>query len=178
MLMHFEKRLPAAVPSQRWMLLSARDLMRTDVVTVDYDTPIGELVEILTDHRVSGVPVTTQSGQIVGVVSLRDVIDRYPEYRDAWPSPSYVHLDADNDEPWEDGREDVDEPTLWARVQASGDTAGDIMTREVVTVPADAGICEIAALMCRMRIHRVVVEQEGVHLGIISTLDLLDALTA
>jgi CBS domain-containing protein len=169
-------RMPKVVASRRWMLLSARDLMRTDVVTVDYDTPVSELVEILTDHRVSGVPVTIQSGQIVGVVSLRDVIDRYPEYRDAWPTRTLVYRDPENDEPWEpDGDEDAD---FWARVDESGDTAGDIMTREVITVPDDAGVCEIAALMVELRIHRVVVERGGVHLGIISTLDILDALTA
>ena len=53
-------------------------------------------------------------------------------------------------------------------------TVGDVMTREVVTVTADAGFRQIADLLVSRRLSAVpVVDAEGVVLGVVSEADLL-----
>ena len=48
---------------------TARDVMRTDVVTVRPDATLDEAVKLLLENRISGLPVTDDSGMLVGVIS-------------------------------------------------------------------------------------------------------------
>jgi CBS domain-containing protein len=54
-----------------------------------------------------------------------------------------------------------------------GQTAGDIMTREVVAVPEDATAEEIARLLTERRIRRVPVVREGRPVGVVTRGDLV-----
>jgi len=56
--------------------------------------------------------------------------------------------------------------------------AADVMSRDVVTVPADLTIAEAAATMLEAGIRHLVVEQPDGDLGITSIRDLVDALLA
>jgi CBS domain-containing protein len=58
-------------------------------------------------------------------------------------------------------------------IAKQGQTVGDIMTRNVITVPADARVEEVAAIMAGERIKRVPVLQEGRLVGIISRADIV-----
>ncbi|MEJ0017796.1 MAG: CBS domain-containing protein [Acetobacteraceae bacterium] len=49
------------------------DLMTTDIVTATEETPIGELADLLTRHRIKRLPIV-RDGSLVGVVSRADVI--------------------------------------------------------------------------------------------------------
>jgi CBS domain-containing protein len=51
----------------------AEAIMTREVVSVDVDTPLGEVVEILERERFQRVPVT-ERGKLVGVVSRPDVL--------------------------------------------------------------------------------------------------------
>jgi CBS domain-containing protein len=51
----------------------AEAVMIRDVVSVDVDTPLAEVVEILERERFQRVPVT-EHGKLVGVVSRPDVL--------------------------------------------------------------------------------------------------------
>ena len=51
-----------------------RDVMTKKVVTVDRLTPFGEIVRLLTDHRISGVPVLMMGRHVAGVVSEADLL--------------------------------------------------------------------------------------------------------
>ncbi len=52
----------------------ARDIMATEVVTVKPDTSVSELSKVLAFHRISGAPVVSAEGKLVGVVSEGDLI--------------------------------------------------------------------------------------------------------
>jgi CBS domain-containing protein len=56
---------------QQWRV---SDLMTTDVVTTPIDTPVGKLVDILSTHRVSAVPVVGDDDRVVGIVSQADLL--------------------------------------------------------------------------------------------------------
>ncbi|MDJ0522887.1 MAG: CBS domain-containing protein [Planctomycetota bacterium] len=156
----------------RWALVTARDIMRKDVVTVNYATPLSDVERRLSDHRISGAPVTDESGHIIGVVSLKDLVERYAENAESQPrrGPGYFHLSSE-----EMGDEDYD--TFEVPDEAE-ETAGDIMTGEVFSVSADAGLRQIAGEMVRHRVHRLLVEEGGKYIGLISTMEILDSLSA
>ncbi len=51
-----------------------RDVMTRGVSTVHADTSVAEIVNILTDPQVSGVPVVSTYGDVLGFISDMDVI--------------------------------------------------------------------------------------------------------
>lgn len=53
--------------------LTAEDIMSTDPITVDMDTPIEEVMRVLEEQGVLRVPVTSQ-GKVVGIISRRDIV--------------------------------------------------------------------------------------------------------
>jgi len=155
----------------RWALVTARDIMRKDVVTVNYATPLSDVERKLSDHRISGAPVTDESGHIIGVISLKDLVERYAEDFESHPrrGPGYFHLSSE--EMQEDDFDSFEVP------DEAEETAGDIMTGEVFSVGADAGLSEIAETMVKHRVHRVLVEEDDKYIGLISTMEILDALS-
>ena len=48
--------------------LTARDVMTRNIITVRDDAPLSELVAILSEHMITGVPVVDENGKLVGVV--------------------------------------------------------------------------------------------------------------
>jgi CBS domain-containing protein len=130
----------------------AHQVMRSGVVTVSPELPLPDLEELLTGEEISGAPVTDDDGRVVGIVSKSDIVryesEAYHAYRggqESWPG-------ADDD----------------ARV-------GDIMTREVVTVPPHASVHDIARIMVDGSLHRVIVAKDDGVEGIVTSLDLLRA---
>jgi CBS domain-containing protein len=51
-----------------------RDLMRRDVVTIAPEAGVGELMRLLSKHRIGGVPVVDRDGACIGVVSASDIV--------------------------------------------------------------------------------------------------------
>ena len=52
------------------------------------------------------------------------------------------------------------------------------MTAEIYAVDVNDGLQKIAKTMHEHRIHRVLVQEEGKHVGLISTMEILAALSA
>src|ERR1700757_3848988 len=50
------------------------DVMTTSVVTVDRITPYKEIARLLTEHRISGLPVLKMGREVVGVVTEADLL--------------------------------------------------------------------------------------------------------
>jgi CBS-domain-containing membrane protein len=56
--------------------VKAQDIMTRDVVTVGPDTSIPEIATILVKKHITGVPVLTGRGEIIGMVSQSDLLHR------------------------------------------------------------------------------------------------------
>lgn len=56
-------------------MLTAREIMTKHVVFVDPDSPVEEAIDLMLRHRVSGLPVVSSCGQVLGVVTEYDIID-------------------------------------------------------------------------------------------------------
>ncbi|MDR7540813.1 MAG: CBS domain-containing protein, partial [Armatimonadota bacterium] len=54
--------------------LLARDVMTTPVITVAPDTPVKEIAQLLLTHHISGVPVVSPEGKLVGIVTEADLL--------------------------------------------------------------------------------------------------------
>ena len=52
---------------------TARDMMSAPVISIDEETSLGEIADLLTTHRIKRVPVV-RNGRIVGIVSRADLV--------------------------------------------------------------------------------------------------------
>jgi CBS domain-containing protein len=136
-----------------------RDVMTKKVVTVDRLTPFGEIVRLLTEHRISGVPVLMMGRHVAGVVSEADLLRLEDE---------------------EARRARVGAQTAsghWHRPLHKphwGLTAGALMTAPAVTIHPDATIPRAARVMTSHHTRRLpVTDQDGRLIGIVSRRDLL-----
>ena len=148
--------------------LRARDIMTSDIVSVAETATVRELVALLQEHEISGVPVVNARGKITGVVSVSDVAASSGGGGSIGPevaSPEfYVHG-------WED-KVNPDE-LRQLHIEDEGLLVSDIMTVRVYTIAADAPVTEIASTMVDGHVHRLLVAERDKLVGIVSTLDVL-----
>ena len=137
---------------------TVRDVMTTQVVTVDRITSYKEIVRLLAEHKISAVPVLTMGRHVTGVVSEADLL-------------------AAHEREVRKGRTDAGGRTPWSRVQARRHprlVAEELMTSPAITIHPDAPIPRAASLMHNHRIRRLpVVDPDGKLLGVVSRRDLL-----
>lgn len=148
--------------------ITASDLMNPGVLTVQTDMTVRELASFLIDNEISGAPVADVEGRLVGVVSLVDVATAA-----TGEGPSGEDGAGYFGRAWEDDsldEEDVEDLPL------DGLRVADIMTPQVYSVKEDATVSEIASLMLKGHLHRLLVTREDRAVGIITTSDLLGLL--
>ena len=163
------KELRDAVAATPLEDITAADIMNTNVMTIGYDWPVSYLAEFLTEHSISGGPVVADDGQLLGVVSVTDIV-RYDSFPEREPRkevpPIYYHH----------ALEDLYSPEDLASFRFANDDetrVQDIMTPMLFAVPEDASLRNIAKTMITGRIHRVLVTKGDELVGIISALDVI-----
>lgn len=150
------------------MAWTVADVMAEPVVTATPDTTFRQLVQILWDHGISGVPVVDRDRRVVGVVSESDLVLR-EEFPDAGRNRYWLDLlreiDAGN------GRS----AQLVERLRkAQAAVAGKLMTSPAVVIEPTRSLTEAARLMDREGVKRlVVVDSERRPLGVVTRSDLL-----
>lgn len=175
-------------------MLTVRDIMQTEVVTIGPEATVRELTRILADGGISGVPVVGSSGDVLGVVSSSDIVRLAAEEREAGQiSPGHwsaLPLGAPGSDPEDDEDDPLgayflpeDTPLLrpeWGAAPDDGPmdelTVSDIMTPVTFTLPVTASVTDLAGFLVRGRIHRAVVVDDGRLQGIVTTMDVLRAL--
>ncbi len=122
-------------------------LMKSPAFTIEQDATIAEAIITLADEHISALPVVDHAGKLVGMLSTTDILQAASELNEG------------------EGRDMLFDRT----------TAGDLMTRHVVTVGIDASLHEAARLMLYGAVHRLVVTDNDAPLGVISQTDLVAA---
>jgi CBS domain-containing protein len=146
--------------------ITAADLMNPEVLTVPDEMTVGELATFLVANEIAGAPVTDAAGRIVGVVSVFDIARLLGEEDD----------DDDLEEPDDEAPGSAPEAGE-AEVDGVEDLlVEDVMTPQAFSVSEDATVQEVAALMLKEHLHRLLVVREDEPVGIISTSDLLGLL--
>jgi predicted transcriptional regulator len=152
--------------------LNAKDIMTRDVLAVRADWSLDRLAEFLVENSISGAPVASEDGKLIGVVSVTDlVLNRtLPVEVPQSHEPHEYYLQTLEHQY---GREEI------TSFQVGGEpliTVHDIMTPTIYKVNEGASVQEVAELMFSSRIHRVFVTREEEVVGIIATPDMLKVL--
>ncbi|MBW7989724.1 MAG: CBS domain-containing protein [Planctomycetes bacterium] len=64
-------------------MIRAKDIMKTDVISVKKDDPIFEAVQLLVENNISGLPVVDDDMILTGILSEKDVVDLFYEREEA-----------------------------------------------------------------------------------------------
>lgn len=148
---------------------TVKDIMTRDVMTVRADWSVNELAEFLADNSISGAPVVTGEDELVGVVSVTDIVRHsgspVSDHEHHVPHDVYSrHLE----------RQYAQEELRAFRIE--GDLAplvSEIMTPMVFDVFEATTLEEVADTMVRGGIHRVFVTRDKQVVGVVSALDML-----
>jgi CBS domain-containing protein len=146
----------------------AEDVMTSDVLCVLEELDVRDLAMLLLEKNVTGAPVTTKEGKLVGVVSQTDLL-RYHVGRES-------ELVVESDFYSAARMEGSHLPQGFQIIDVGSATVADIMTPVIYSVFERSPIEDVARIMREKRVHRVIVEREGRIVGLISALDLIAAL--
>ena len=148
---------------------TAKDVMNTNVITVDADMTVHELAGFFTEKMITGAPVVNGSGKLMGVVSVTDIIRN--DAQRVWIA-SQKHENEYYLHGWEDefSSDEVNELHL---EEDEGLKVRDIMTPIIFKVKENTAISEMADMMINGRIHRLLVTKGSKVVGIVTTLDML-----
>ncbi len=146
-------------------MLTAKDIMSKNVVTVKPDTSLEELGALLVKNQISGVPVVDAKGALYGIVTENDLIEQNRRLH----IPTVVSfLDAAIYlESSKEFAEDV------RRITAT--KVGDICNRKVVTVTETTSLTDIATIMSEKKVHLLPVVRSGAVVGIVGKRDVVRA---
>lgn len=148
----------------------AKDIMNKDVLSVGMDWPVDQLADYLIENSISGAPVTSEDGKLLGVVSLTDIV-RYKsipatDSHSDDPHEYYIHCPERKYSPAEIETFRIEAESLVS--------VRDIMTPMAFNVQEETAIQQVADAMLRGRIHRVFVTRDEMLIGIITTMDILN----
>ncbi len=156
------------------MILHAADLMQRSIVTIPASATWRELVDLLDEHGIHGVPVVDASGKPIGVVSRSDIADALSDSDP--PDRATHHWYAIGDEEVAlDGDETDEAESVKLDV---GRTVREIMSPNLITARATATAGDLARKMAKNRVQRLLIVEGRRLVGIVSASDLLRCLSS
>lgn len=154
------------------MAWRAEDIMSPNVLCVVPEMDLRDLMKLFLDREITGAPVTTEDGRLLGVVSQSDLL-RYSVSRD-----DELTVESESDFYGRARMEGRYLPRGFQIEDTNTATVSEVLTPVVHVVKASTPVKDVARVMRRHHIHRVIVEEKGKVAGIISALDLLAVLTS
>jgi len=155
--------------------LLARDVMRTDLLTLRAEDSVESAVDLFEEYHVSGAPVVDAAGRPLGVLSASDIARR-DHVREGRVAADRTGGLSDI---YDDELEGADlEGELFNREDYSTDLLGRVrigewMSEGVVAVEPDTTLAETCRIMTDESIHRVFVVEGGQLRGVVSTFDVV-----
>ena len=146
-LRHAQERMASRIP--------VRDVMTRSVVTIKRDADLHEAARILSENRISGMPVVDDNNRVIGVVSEADILilaglKREHTFKDIL-------------------RNILGEPVT---AKKGGDKVGDVMGFPPISSKAVDDIGEVAMFLVYLSISCLRVEEaDGKLIGMISRAD-------
>jgi CBS domain-containing protein len=151
------------------MALTVRDIMDSDPVTVSPTDDVVTVVRLLRRHELPGVPVVNEGGRCVGIVTEADLV--LADEQGDLHLPHYIELF---------GGVVFLEPLrrFEGRLKkAFASTVAELMTEDPVTIEPDASVAEAGRLIVRRGHNRLPVVEHGRLVGVVTRVDVLEALT-
>jgi len=147
-------------------MLSVKDIMTKDVITVSPETGIADAAKLLLERGFNGVPVVDGTGKLVGLLCQTDLVAQQKKF----PVPSvFTFLDG------------VISLTSMKHLEKeiqkiTAMTVADAMTPNPVTVGLETSIEETGTIMVDRNFHTLPVMDEGELVGIVGKEDVLRTL--
>ncbi len=135
-----------------------REVMSTNVLKAKKDDPVRSVVLNMLNHHCGAIPVVDDNDQLVGIVSLRDVMmPLYPNYGD------YSHEEFHNGNflEMESGYPEVLKKST-----------REVMTPDPVAVSPDEPVLKAASFMGLKNLRRMPVTESGKLVGMVSIADI------
>ena len=134
-----------------------KDVMTKNVTSVKRDADLHEASRLLSEHRISGMPVVDDNNRVIGVVSEADILVL------AGMNKKHTFKDV--------LRTVLGEPVP---ARTGGNRVEDVMSFPPITSRAEDEVMEVAKILDERRIKRLpVVDNEGKLLGIVSRADIV-----
>lgn len=143
--------------------------MQRDVVSVHPEDGVETLLRLMRQHELQGVPVVDHSDRVIGIVTESDLVIReedadlrLPHHIDLWGGVIFLESTKHYEERLR---------------RAFAATVSEMMTRDPVTVREDDTARHAARLIAERKHNRLpVVDPEGKLLGVVTRVDVLEAL--
>jgi CBS domain-containing protein len=145
----------------------AKDIMKTEVITIMPDNLISEAVSKMVKNEISGLPVVDKDDKLLGVISESDVLSHgqlllVPDYLELLEVLLYRQSP---DKYREELKETFEEPVENA------------MSKKVITANPDTPIGEIAINMSDKDINRIVIVENDKVVGIVARRDIISSIS-
>jgi CBS domain-containing protein len=139
--------------ARRWRICA---VMTAPARSVTAHSSYKQVARLLSEHRLSALPVLSRGGRVIGVVSEADLLHKQERHHSARPGGMTWRLHRK------------------AAAKAEARNAGQLMTSPAVTIHPDAPVASAARLLNSHHLRRLpVVGPDGQLLGIVSRRDLL-----
>lgn len=151
------------------MSKTVADVMSRDPILAAPEMPLNEVIQILAERHISGLPVVDEADKLVGVISETDLMWKETG---ATP-PAYIML--------LDSVIYLQNPAQYERDlhKVLGQTVGEVMSDHPITTTPDCSLREAARLMHDRKIHRLpVVDDAEKVVGILTRGDIVRAMAA
>lgn len=149
--------------------MQVADIMERDPVTVGPHTPVEDVIKLLGENDVPGLPVVNEGGRPVGIITEADLVLRdedsdlhLPHYVELFGGLVFLESLGKFEERLR---------------KAAASRARDLMTEDPVTVEASATVREAARLIADRGHNRLPVVEDGRLVGVVTRADVLQALT-
>lgn len=151
------------------MPLTVADIMDSDTPTVSPEDTVESVLRTLREHELPGIPVVNSGGRCVGIITEADLVMtgqdadlHLPHYFQLFGGLVFL-------EPLSHFEDRLR--------KATAALARDLMTEDPVTIEASASVQEAARRIARSKHNRLPVVEHGRLQGVVTRVDVLDALT-
>ncbi|MFB8794647.1 MAG: CBS domain-containing protein [Microcoleus sp.] len=145
------------------------DLMTREPLTARPEMSLKEVIKILADRRISGLPVVDEHDLLIGIISETDLMWR----ETGVTPPAYIMV--------LDSVIYLENPSRYEQElhKALGQTVGEVMSRDPVSIAPEKSVQEAAKLLHDRHIHRLpVLDTTGKVIGILTRGDIVRAMVA
>jgi CBS-domain-containing membrane protein len=149
-------------------MLTAADIMTTEVKSVHQDTEIKTLAKMFVEHNFNALPVVDDDGTLVGLVSQTDLVEQDKPLH----IPTVISIF--------DWVIYLESPKKFAEEvrKVTARRVGEICSGDVVTCAPGDQVNKVASLMVDNKVHLVPVVEDGRMVGVVGRLDIIRSMGA
>ena len=147
--------------------MQVKEIMTSEVVTVSTTDSVEQCAKLLQEHDISGLPVLDEAGKVAGMITEGDLIRRASRVK----APGYLEILG--------GLIYLGSPKKFVDElqRAMSLEAGQLMSKNLVSIKPDDTVEKAATLMVEKKISRLpVIDENHKLLGIVSRRDIMGSL--